>query len=116
MQLPKAVGAPCRTRTCDLLVRSQTLYPTELRALERCRVYHRPLEEGAAGRETAILYNLADSGKKTAHRGRLPELKLGPAYEGLRTTCCGKCLFRSNRGRYAAPRAAERRALRRHPR
>ncbi len=28
-------GAPCRTRTCDLLVRSQTLYPTELRARER---------------------------------------------------------------------------------
>src|SRR5437667_9936702 len=28
------VGAPCRTRTCDLLVRSQTLYPTELRARE----------------------------------------------------------------------------------
>ena len=27
-------GAPCRTRTCDLLVRSQTLYPTELRARE----------------------------------------------------------------------------------
>src|SRR4029078_3727168 len=26
------VGAPCKTRTCDLLVRSQTLYPTELRA------------------------------------------------------------------------------------
>src|SRR5262249_5290195 len=26
------IGAPCRTRTCDLLVRSQTLYPTELRA------------------------------------------------------------------------------------
>ena len=26
------VSAPCRTRTCDLLVRSQTLYPTELRA------------------------------------------------------------------------------------
>ena len=25
-------GAPCTTRTCDLLVRSQTLYPTELRA------------------------------------------------------------------------------------
>ena len=24
--------APCRTRTCGLLVRSQTLYPTELRA------------------------------------------------------------------------------------
>ena len=22
-----SIGAPCRTRTCDLLVRSQTLYP-----------------------------------------------------------------------------------------
>jgi hypothetical protein len=31
----KNIGAPCRTRTCDLLVRSQTLYPTELRALLR---------------------------------------------------------------------------------
>jgi hypothetical protein len=29
---PKESGAPCRTRTCDLLVRSQTLYPAELRA------------------------------------------------------------------------------------
>jgi hypothetical protein len=27
-------GAPCTIRTCDLLVRSQTLYPAELRALE----------------------------------------------------------------------------------
>ena len=26
------IGAPCTTRTCDLLVRSQTLYPAELRA------------------------------------------------------------------------------------
>jgi hypothetical protein len=37
------IGAPCRTRTCDLLVRSQTLYPTELRALsDRTdhKVYH----------------------------------------------------------------------------
>jgi hypothetical protein len=29
---PGENGAPCKTRTCDLLVRSQTLYPTELRA------------------------------------------------------------------------------------
>jgi hypothetical protein len=29
---PDKNGAPCKTRTCDLLVRSQTLYPTELRA------------------------------------------------------------------------------------
>ena len=28
----RAKSGPCRTRTCDLLVRSQTLYPTELRA------------------------------------------------------------------------------------
>ena len=31
-KMSKESGAPCRTRTCDLLVRSQTLYPTELRA------------------------------------------------------------------------------------
>ena len=32
---PRLDGAPCKTRTCDLLVRSQTLYPTELRARKR---------------------------------------------------------------------------------
>ena len=32
IEFPKESGAPCRTRTCDLLVRSQTLYPAELRA------------------------------------------------------------------------------------
>ena len=32
IDFPKESGAPCKTRTCDLLVRSQTLYPTELRA------------------------------------------------------------------------------------
>ena len=31
-QVVEKVGAPCRIRTCDLLVRSQTLYPAELRA------------------------------------------------------------------------------------
>jgi len=31
-RIAKESGAPCRTRTCDLRVRSQTLYPTELRA------------------------------------------------------------------------------------
>src|ERR1041384_503281 len=29
------VGAPSRARTCDLLIRSQTLYPTELRVHAR---------------------------------------------------------------------------------
>src|SRR3954451_10495971 len=28
-------GAPSRARTCDLLIRSQTLYPTELRVQSR---------------------------------------------------------------------------------
>jgi integrase len=35
---PNKTGAPCRTRTCDLLVRSQTLYPTELRAREHSTI------------------------------------------------------------------------------
>jgi Phage integrase family len=30
IDFPKDFGAPSKTRTCDLLVRSQTLYPTEL--------------------------------------------------------------------------------------
>ena len=32
LQVTESFGAPGMTRTCDLLVRSQTLYPTELRA------------------------------------------------------------------------------------
>ena len=41
-------GAPGKTRTCDLLIRSQTLYPTELRAhnlesiLYRCEKIPQP--------------------------------------------------------------------------
>ena len=29
------IGTPCRTQTCDLLIRSQTLYSTELRVHAR---------------------------------------------------------------------------------
>gem|GEM_PF-6717771 len=32
------LGAPGEIRTPDLLIRSQTLYPSELRALKRCEV------------------------------------------------------------------------------
>ena len=32
LQVFDFTGAPGKTRTCDLLIRSQTLYPTELRA------------------------------------------------------------------------------------
>ena len=35
-QIGESNGAPCRTRTCGLLVRSQTLYPAELRAHAVC--------------------------------------------------------------------------------
>ena len=35
-RIAKESGAPCRTRTCGLLVRSQTLYPAELRAHAVC--------------------------------------------------------------------------------
>jgi hypothetical protein len=31
------IGAPGRARTCDLLIRSQTLYPTELRVPKRVK-------------------------------------------------------------------------------
>src|SRR5918993_3302553 len=36
------VGAPCMIRTCDLLVRSQTLYPAELRARRGIRLSDAP--------------------------------------------------------------------------
>jgi integrase len=39
-------GAPCRTRTCDLLVRSQALYPTGLRAHELSTISERTLNPG----------------------------------------------------------------------
>ena len=35
-RLTRRYGAPGRTRTPNLLIRSQTLYPIELRALYRC--------------------------------------------------------------------------------
>src|SRR5439155_8885247 len=40
-------GAPCTTRTCDLLVRSQTLYPTELRARRNCH-YNRSVSSDSS--------------------------------------------------------------------
>jgi hypothetical protein len=36
LQIAVFCGALGRTRTCDLLIRSQTLYPAELRAHWRC--------------------------------------------------------------------------------
>ena len=36
IKFSEELGAPSTTRTCDLLVRSQTLYPTELWARRCC--------------------------------------------------------------------------------
>ena len=44
--------APCKTRTCDLLVRSQTLYPTELRA-RKPRLYH-PANRNRYNRQVSV--------------------------------------------------------------
>src|SRR5256885_3225189 len=42
-------GGPSKTRTCDLLVRSQTLYPTELWAPRgKLQLYHHSVESGQA--------------------------------------------------------------------
>src|SRR6185503_17371319 len=45
----EGIGAPWRTRTSDLLVRSQTLYPTELRAREHTIIPARVTPRNAAG-------------------------------------------------------------------
>src|SRR5712692_9848906 len=46
-------GAPGRTRTCDILLRRQTLYPTELRAhgweLIQFKAIVEPIATGTAG-------------------------------------------------------------------
>ena len=43
--LKDSIGAPGKTRTCDLLIRSQTLYPTELRARDKTLLlYRRPYD------------------------------------------------------------------------
>ena len=72
--LASRVGAPCRTRTCDLLVRSQTLYPTELRAL-RGAASTRPLSGRRAVHETTIL---PDGFRRCNQAAELAELKFGP--------------------------------------
>src|SRR6185503_12627997 len=60
---PEASGAPCRTRTCDLLVRSQTLYPAELRARTYRAVSVRPTitrETGRTRRWRGALFDLSE--------------------------------------------------------
>src|SRR5919204_1484359 len=62
-------SAPCRTRTCDLLVRSQTLYPTELRA-------HRGRNLGSYHSAPALFEPL-DEQLPVAQHGREPCTQLG---------------------------------------
>src|SRR4051794_2124650 len=68
-------GAPCRTRTCDLLVRSQTLYPTELKALLRpdeTLSVAAGANAGQDARRTAARRSAARPGARAVHarRGR----------------------------------------------
>ena len=58
-------GAPCTTRTCDLLVRSQTLYPTELRARKGWRS---ALERPRPWCETTIICHGPEAGNIAADR------------------------------------------------
>src|SRR5688572_22253803 len=44
------ISAPGRTRTCGLLVRSQSLYPTELRARTRTKNHNTPGSTGVLAR------------------------------------------------------------------
>ena len=69
-------GAPCRTRTCGLLVRSQTLYPTELRARERGAVAQR--RPDAAARTS---YYSARQGERTPPSPERFEPRESPAAE-----------------------------------
>src|SRR6188768_63822 len=49
-QAAKPLGAPGRTRTCDLRIRSPALYPTELRAHEKASYHPARLRLRAPGR------------------------------------------------------------------
>ena len=78
VSLIERIGAPCTTRTCDLLVRSQTLYPAELRALEdetlRAPVGHPPkhaqtLTISLRAQPSERLADGRDSRPRTAYEG-----------------------------------------------
>ena len=76
---------PSRTRTCDLLVRSQTLYPTELWALRKVRTSNPTIVRSA--RETAARRAAARRGagaspapsEPRADRGAWPTPRVRPA-------------------------------------
>ena len=60
-------GAPCRIRTCGLLVRSQTLYPAELRA------HHRGTPSIAAFGILLILFGLLPAAAAAGQPGPAPD-------------------------------------------
>src|SRR5207253_3455919 len=62
-------GGPSRTRTCDLLVRSQTLYPTELWA-PKVRNSDPSIEASAHGRAGRLGTARVDARAAVARRGR----------------------------------------------
>ncbi len=92
-------GAPCTIRTCDLLVRSQTLYPAELRALRgRCAP---PSEAGTRAHRSLSLPQHRIAGH-CAPGAR--------AFPGLRIPAAGAdAVRRAAGGRWSILRASERR-------
>ena len=69
-------GAPGRIRTPNLLIRSQTLYPVELRALSEPGHYLRPLELTSAMTLCAKVFRTraSDLPSVTPNTSMLPEI------------------------------------------
>ena len=93
-------GAPGKTRTCDLLVRSQTLYPTELRARPQLSYQQ---TTGWRGRAEAVKEVRGENGGR---EGRLNALRCGPTRPiGSNASKAGKALNRRVEFRIVEPEA-----------
>jgi len=97
IEFPKESGAPCTTRTCDLLVRSQTLYPAELRAR---RVIKRKIDALSHTSECMQILSLSHEsepagasrpqheGEQASHRGNLPDPEEQRPFQQLDAKSC----------------------------
>ena len=102
-RLTNGVGAPGRTRTCDLRIRSPALYPTELRA-HGASSYH------ARARAVASL-RTADPGQRCRLTAHLPTAYCSVYFIIARRSAPGDCLSGAQRSPAAARRAAKLRIL-----
>src|SRR3954471_808328 len=78
-------GGPSRTRTCDLLVRSQTLYPTELWAprepLTVAQAYNRSSERDG---DLEARVRVVDGRRRRAHGFARPRVRAASQSAGVR--------------------------------